>query len=74
MSYKFFQNNSCEYFPCHAGKECNCLFCYCPLYLMECPGNPSYLSNGVKDCSHCEFPHKPENYEKIMEFLRKELF
>lgn len=41
---------------------------------MECPGNPTYLSNGVKDCFNCEFPHKPENYDKIMEILRKELF
>ena len=34
-SYRFFQNKSCEYFPCHEIKDSgdfNCLFCYCPLY------------------------------------------
>ena len=35
--FDFFQNRACEYFPCHKGvadEDFNCLFCYCPLYLL----------------------------------------
>ena len=57
----FVQNRACEYFPCHKTNDpehFNCLFCYCPLYRMEnCGGNPSYLPNGIKDCSNCTVPH-----------------
>lgn len=66
--FKFFSNVLCEYFPCHKGVDkdnFNCLFCYCPLYLLEdkCGGNFSILSNGIKDCSNCTFPHVKENYD-----------
>jgi putative acetyltransferase len=60
-AYAFVQNRACAYFPCHRTNDpehFNCLFCYCPLYRMEnCGGNPSYLSNGIKDCSNCTVPH-----------------
>ena len=51
-NYKFFQNNKCEYFPCHKGipeEDFNCLFCYCPLYTLgkNCGGNCEFLENGV---------------------------
>ena len=26
-----------------------------------------YLDNGFKDCSGCLFPHKRDNYDKIIE-------
>ncbi len=70
MSYKFFQNRECEYFPCHGGADrehFNCLFCYCPLYALgdQCGGGFTYTAEGIKDCSACTFPHRPENYEKI---------
>ena len=76
MSYKYFENKECEYFPCHKGANpdnFNCLFCYCPLYALgeECGGNTTYLENGVKDCSNCTFPHNKDNYNKIMEKLGK---
>ncbi len=76
MSYKFFENKECEYFPCHKGANpdnFNCLFCYCPLYALgeECGGNTTYLENGIKDCSNCTFPHNKDNYNKIMEKLGK---
>lgn len=76
MSYKFFENKECEYFPCHKGANpdnFNCLFCYCPLYALgeECGGNTTYLENGIKDCSNCTFPHNKDNYNKIMERLGK---
>ena len=68
--YAFFSNRDCEYFPCHPRADpdnFNCLFCYCPLYLLgeECGGNFRWLENGVKDCSDCLFPHRRENYDVI---------
>jgi len=75
-SYRYFENKACKYFPCHKGLEdFNCLFCYCPFYLTEnCPGHPAYLDiDGkiIKDCSGCTFPHRAENYERIMAALKK---
>ncbi|MCI8381392.1 MAG: metal-binding protein [Lachnospiraceae bacterium] len=75
-SSRFFENRACQYFPCHQGmEECNCLFCYCPLYArVDCPGNPSYLEIGekrIKVCSNCTFPHRPENYDAVIEMLKK---
>lgn len=68
--YAFFQNTECEYFPCHPTKQTdsfNCLFCYCPLYVLgeKCGGNWIILENGVKDCSTCLVPHRRENYGLI---------
>ena len=70
--YKFNQNRQCEFFPCHKGikdEDFNCLFCYCPLYVLgdKCGGNFTYLDNGIKDCSNCLLPHCRENYDRIME-------
>ena len=70
MSYRFFQNRECEYFPCHkTAKEdsFNCLFCYCPLYPLgeKCGGRFTYTEIGIKDCSACLFPHCPESYDEI---------
>ena len=68
--YSFFQNRDCEYFPCHAGADpenFNCLFCYCPLYALgdQCGGAFRYTEKGRKDCTHCLFPHRRENYGKV---------
>lgn len=70
MSYKFFQNRDCEYFPCHKGVQedaFNCLFCFCPLYALgeSCCGGYCYTPEGIKDCSACTFPHQAKNYDKI---------
>lgn len=77
-TYRFFENKECKYFPCHSGLEdLNCLFCYCPLYLKEnCPGNYEYIEkNGrkIKTCINCTFPHQPENYDKVIQILKKML-
>ena len=73
-SSSFFQNRNCEYFPCHDGVDpdkFSCLFCFCPLYHMEkCPGTPRTLSNGVKDCFGCTWPHA--QYEDVIRMLRYE--
>ncbi len=72
-SHKFFTNKDCRYFPCHDIEnedEFNCMFCYCPLYLKEtCIGNPEYIGKGIKDCSNCLVPHRPENYTNITNVL-----
>lgn len=75
-SSSYFCNVECEYYPCHKLKgDFNCLFCYCPLHsLRDCGGNYEILSNGVKDCSNCVFPHIPENYYFVIERLAKECF
>jgi len=73
-NYKFFQNTKCEYFPCHktSNKDnFNCLFCYCPLYMLkgECGGN--FIKNsGIKDCTKCLVPHSEGCYERIMEKMK----
>ena len=68
-SYCFFQNRDCEYFPCHAGadsEEFNCMFCYCPLYVIEdCGGTFTYSSKGYKDCTDCLLPHEPQGYDYV---------
>jgi len=68
-NYKFVQNSKCEYFPCHKvddEEKFNCLFCYCPLYLLKekCGGNFRY-TNDIKDCSQCNIPHSPGGYGHI---------
>ena len=77
-SSKFFVNRDCSFFPCHKGLEegnFNCLFCYCPLYeRIPCPGKPDFIKKDdgriIKRCTDCTFPHRPENYDKIMSLLR----
>lgn len=69
-NYKFNQNKSCEYFPCHQGVEAdqfNCLFCYCPLYMLgnQCGGNFK-VNHGIKDCSGCTKPHDEKSFEFVM--------
>ena len=75
-SHRFFENRDCRYFPCHQGlQDFNCLFCYCPLYLREnCPGNPAYIEKDgrkIKDCTNCTFPHCPDNYDKVIQELKR---
>lgn len=69
-NYKYFQNNKCEYFPCHKTNDIenfNCLFCFCPLYALKdkCGGNFKYAAD-IKDCSDCVLPHGKNGYEFIM--------
>lgn len=68
--HTFFQNKSCQYFPCHITTrptDFNCLFCYCPLYALgkDCGGNFRILENGIKDCTDCLVPHQRENYDYV---------
>lgn len=77
-SYKYFENRACRYYPCHEGiEELNCLFCYCPLYQIEhCPGSPAFREKDgrrIKVCTACTFPHRAENYDRVIELVRTEL-
>ena len=77
MSYKFFENKSCEFYPCHKNIDnLNCLFCFCPLFsrlrnLYDCGGQFRILSNGIKDCSECNLPHTEHGYDYIIEKLKE---
>lgn len=71
LYHQFFQNRQCRFFPCHEGiaeEEFNCLFCYCPLYALgkKCGGNCRYNEKENKVCTECTFPHRRENYEKVI--------
>jgi Zn-finger protein len=40
----------------------------------NCPGDPVYKVRNdrtIKICTACTFPHRPENYERIIELIRK---
>lgn len=80
---QYFANTSCKYYPCHKYSELekgfNCLFCYCPMYrFKECLGHPQIIctkdGKRVKDCTDCTFPHRPENYDLIMDFLMEQCY
>ncbi|MBO4337793.1 MAG: metal-binding protein [Lachnospiraceae bacterium] len=73
---RFFANKECEYYPCHkCNTDINCLFCFCPLYHLDCPGNYKITEkDGIKkkSCIGCVFPHVPENYDRIMQILKEQ--
>ena len=76
-NYRFFQNLKCEMFPCHQVSDeenFNCLFCYCPLYFLgdKCGGNFKYTEKGIKSCINCNYPHKKENYKKLIGRLKEQ--
>ena len=80
-NHRFFNNRSCEFFPCHELSNVklnkdnfNCLFCYCPLYLLgnECGGLFKNTS-GIKDCTNCNLPHTPEYYDTIVKKLSEKI-
>ena len=69
-AHRHFANRTCPYFPCHRTDEpdsFNCLFCYCPLYMLgaDCGGSFCYTVQGVKDCNACLLPHSPGGYAHI---------
>lgn len=75
MSYRYFENRDCEYYPCHKMEEMNCLFCFCPLYREEDCGGDFVIITGkdgekVKDCSGCHMPHTKEGYDRIIGHLK----
>lgn len=71
----FMQHKQCEWFPCHKvenTEDFNCTFCFCPLYYLdECIGDYTYTKKGIKDCSNCAIPHLKENYDLIIDCIKK---
>lgn len=72
---RFYSNYTCKYFPCHKtdSEQFNCIFCYCPMYYLHaCLGKPKYMQSGgstIKDCTECDYSHRPENYGNIIGYL-----
>ena len=75
-----FTNSKCEYYPCHESEdieEFNCLFCYCPMHTLECPGTFKILkdSDGTvrKDCSGCKIPHDGyyKSWKIVQHYMKK---
>jgi Zn-finger protein len=74
MNYKYFIHDECSFFPCHDLQEWkSCLFCWCPLYLLDCGGN-FIMMNGIKDCSSCVIPHTEEGYDYILEVINTTIY
>ena len=74
MSFKHFIHHDCDFYPCHdLAVWRSCLFCWCPLYLLECGGNFT-MRNGIKDCSVCTIPHGEEGYDYIMAVVSDQVF
>lgn len=69
--YQFFTNTACEYYPCHDLEPINCLFCFCPLYTLDCGGNFTVTPKGIKNCSACTLPHGENGYEYIISKLKE---
>ena len=74
-SYKYFKNTDCKYFPCHKGLSDDLIVCFVIVLCIvcqNCPGSKTYIEkNGkkIKVCTDCTFPHRPENYDKIIQIL-----
>jgi Zn-finger protein len=50
FNYQYFENRACEHYPCHDIEHINCLFCYCPLYDLKCPGNYKMIAEDGEPC------------------------
>ena len=74
MNYKFFTHTDCAFYPCHDLDDWrSCLFCWCPLYLLDCEGDYS-MTKGLKDCSSCIIPHTEEGYEYILGQVAQKIY
>ena len=74
-NFKHFAHKECEFFPCHGDENQNCLFCYCPLAFLECPGQYTVIESppGVKrkDCSQCTVTHGKSGWEIVQKWVRE---
>ncbi|MGO9611723.1 MAG: cysteine-rich small domain-containing protein, partial [Dissulfurispiraceae bacterium] len=74
MNYKYFIHQDCAFYPCHNLREWeSCLFCWCPLFLLDCGGD-FVIKGGIKDCFGCSIPHTKEGYDYVLEVVRKEIY
>ncbi len=74
-SATFFANKDCKFYPCHkCDEDINCLFCYCPLYSLDCPGNYTMIEKDgkqIKNCMDCTYPHLADNYPNVIKLLKQ---
>jgi Zn-finger protein len=74
VNFKGFTNTSCEFYPCHkeVKRDFNCLFCYCPLVNLECPGPYKVFTDKYdrvrKDCMECKLNH--DGVEQSWNFIQ----
>ena len=59
--FAFYTNKECEYYPCHPvpeGTEFNCLFCYCPLYMLgrKCGGTSPIWKAASRTAASAWYP------------------
>ncbi len=74
LNYKYFTHKDCSFYPCHDLEDWkSCLFCWCPLYLLDCEGGFTYR-NGIKDCSSCIIPHAEGGYEYVLEVVNRKVY
>ena len=74
MNYKYFIHSDCFFYPCHdLGDWKSCLFCWCPLYLLDCSGD-FVMRGDIKDCSGCSIPHTEGGYDYVLEIINNSLF
>ncbi len=74
MNHRYFVHQDCDYFPCHKLSEWkSCLFCWCPLYLLDCGGNFN-MGKGIKDCTDCVIPHTEEGYDYVLRVVTSKIF
>ncbi|NOY53744.1 MAG: metal-binding protein [Deltaproteobacteria bacterium] len=74
MNEKYFIHESCRFYPCHDYENFrSCLFCWCPLYLLDCGGDYR-MTHGVKDCSGCFLPHAEEGYDYILQQVNQQIY
>lgn len=76
-NYKKFSHKECEFYPCHKiedGEDQNCLFCYCPLAWLKCPGTYTIIESPKnilrKDCSQCTITHGNKGWEIVQHWLK----
>jgi Zn-finger protein len=74
VNYRYFTHAACLFFPCHELEDwASCLFCWCPLYMLDCGGNFAD-KEGIKDCSGCVIPHTKEGYDYILDVVQRDIF
>jgi len=74
MNYKYFVHQHCCFFPCHTLAQWkSCLFCWCPLYLLDCGGD-FVIRRGIKDCSGCTIPHTEGGYDYVLEMVSQMIY
>jgi len=74
MNYKYFTHHDCAFYPCHNLEDWrSCLFCWCPLYLLECEGDFT-CEDGIKDCSDCVIPHTEEGYDHVLDIVKRKIY